>query len=67
MTNNIGRCYQCGEPIFLDDDAEVCIQCGGRNTRVAANENERLRGLLRDGLTSNIPEWIKRVREALGE
>jgi hypothetical protein len=30
---DLGHCHQCGEPILLNDDAEVCIQCGGRNVR----------------------------------
>ena len=33
----------------------------------AAITIEQLRRLLRDGLTSNVPEWKERVREALGE
>jgi len=29
------RCYQCGHPINgNDDDARICINCGGRNRRI---------------------------------
>lgn len=31
----IPRCYQCDREIIeQDDDALVCIECGGRNRRV---------------------------------
>lgn len=26
------RCFQCKRPIQSDDDADVCVRCGGRNT-----------------------------------
>lgn len=26
-------CWDCRKPINPDDDANVCIECGGRNTR----------------------------------
>lgn len=31
---NVAECPDCKEPIYADDDdARVCIQCGGRNRR----------------------------------
>lgn len=33
--NDCSVCADCKKPIHkLDDDAEVCIDCGGRNRRV---------------------------------
>lgn len=28
------RCHDCKHPIHDDDDARVCINCGGRNRRI---------------------------------
>jgi len=28
-----GTCFDCGKRIKRDDDAMVCINCGGRNSR----------------------------------
>lgn len=30
------RCYSCAREILPDDDANVCIQCGGMNRRADA-------------------------------
>lgn len=32
-TKRGANCYDCGTSIIVDDDAMVCIQCGGRNRR----------------------------------
>lgn len=29
------KCYQCKQPVWDNDDARVCIDCGGRNLRAA--------------------------------
>jgi len=30
----VAYCYECGEPIYADDDdAGICVQCGGMNRR----------------------------------
>ena len=33
------RCYDCGHPVYANDDANVCIQCGGQSRRVTHNYN----------------------------
>lgn len=35
-------CRQCVYPIHQNDDAGVCIECGGRNTRLKHSEQETL-------------------------
>lgn len=32
---NTPVCHDCHKPIKSNDDANICIQCGGRNSRVA--------------------------------
>ncbi len=32
--DRVTECYQCMAKIYDNDDARVCIECGGRNERV---------------------------------
>ncbi len=34
-------CFECGELVETNDDAYVCIECGGRNKRYSVSEGEQ--------------------------
>ena len=42
MKESIMRCHDCKHPIHKDDDARVCINCGGRNSRIASTNKSFL-------------------------
>ena len=46
-------CWTCHKLILMDDDAKLCVSCGGRNTRVRRQGPtlwSRLRWAFRDWL-----------------
>ena len=43
-------CYDCKHPIYSNDEAKICLECGGRNKRNKINISKFKISLIKKGL-----------------